>query len=192
MIYSLKKKYFECWKELGSTGHGLIEEDREEDIWENSAISNVWEKIQKAFPGCKDLSVLLKAPIVDQEASANSSEGPTATWNDGPSDREHASGDKELIEGVPGSPHMDALPAGQKLTKHRHLPTGPPPSQMGTKKNRQSFIEKASELAASQNAAISEVIKNNNVACQECKKMEGDIAVHINKMEMEHEMEMME
>ncbi|KAF8580683.1 hypothetical protein K439DRAFT_1619624 [Ramaria rubella] len=90
-INVLKKKYFELRKELGSTGHGLIEEDREEDIWENSAISNVWgafychfyslmcmyshvlEKIQKAFPWYKDLSVLLKAsPIVDQEASANS------------------------------------------------------------------------------------------------------------------------
>ncbi|KAF8580949.1 hypothetical protein K439DRAFT_1619427 [Ramaria rubella] len=221
------KKYFELRKELGSTGHGLIEEDREEDIWENSAISNVWgafychfyslmcmyshvlEKIQKAFPWYKDLSVLLKAsPIVDQEASANSvtdldlsilmpqrstgSEGPMATWNDGPSDMEHASGDEELIEGVPGSPHLDALPAGQKLTKHRRSPTGLPPSQMGTKKNRQSFLEKASELAASQNAAISKVIKNNNVACQERKKMEGDIAVHIKKMEMKHEMEMME
>ncbi|KAF8583939.1 hypothetical protein K439DRAFT_1617035 [Ramaria rubella] len=72
-INVLKKKYFELWKELGLTGHGLIEADREEDIWENSAISNVWEKIQKAFPWYKDLSVLLKAsPIVNQEASANS------------------------------------------------------------------------------------------------------------------------
>ncbi|KAF8578043.1 hypothetical protein K439DRAFT_1621630 [Ramaria rubella] len=69
----LRKKYFELQNELGATGHGLIEDERELEIWDDSAISNVWEKMQKIFPWYKDLSWLLKAsPVVDREASVNS------------------------------------------------------------------------------------------------------------------------
>ncbi|KAF8572806.1 hypothetical protein K439DRAFT_1570142 [Ramaria rubella] len=40
-INALKKKYLELYNELGSTGHGLIEDDREDEIWADSIISNV-------------------------------------------------------------------------------------------------------------------------------------------------------
>ncbi|KAF8588616.1 hypothetical protein K439DRAFT_1613449 [Ramaria rubella] len=45
----LKKKYLELYNELGSMGHGLIEDDREDEIWANSIISNVWVCIYKDF-----------------------------------------------------------------------------------------------------------------------------------------------
>ncbi|KAF8578869.1 hypothetical protein K439DRAFT_1621004 [Ramaria rubella] len=55
---ALKKKYLELYNKLDSTGHGLIEEDREEEIWADSLISNAWDKIQKVFPRCEQCQQL--------------------------------------------------------------------------------------------------------------------------------------
>ncbi|KAF8577833.1 hypothetical protein K439DRAFT_1621801 [Ramaria rubella] len=72
-VNALKKKYLELYNELGSTGHGLIEEDREEEIWADSLILNAWDKFQKVFPWCKELSPLLRAsPVLDKDAAVNS------------------------------------------------------------------------------------------------------------------------
>ncbi|KAF8576903.1 hypothetical protein K439DRAFT_1622528 [Ramaria rubella] len=117
-INALKKKYLELYNELGSTGHGLIEDDREDEIWADSIISNVWDKIQKTFPWYKEMSTLLKSsPVVDKDASANSTmelmtqplgalRGTTTPLDEEVSDTDHGSEDEELIEGVPGSPHL--------------------------------------------------------------------------------------
>ncbi|KAF8590537.1 hypothetical protein K439DRAFT_1611928 [Ramaria rubella] len=118
-INALKKKYLELFNELGSTGHGLIEEDREAEIWVDSAISNVWDKIQKMFPWYKELSALLKeSPVVDKDAAANSMTeldlsflmiqglgAPTGTAtpsNDEANYTEPGLDAEDLVEGVPG------------------------------------------------------------------------------------------
>ncbi|KAF8585642.1 hypothetical protein K439DRAFT_1615775 [Ramaria rubella] len=158
----LKKKYLELYNELCSTGHGLIEDDREDEIWADSVISNIWDKIQKTFPWYKEMSTLLKSSlVVDKDASANST----------------TELDLSVLMTQPsGAPRGTTTPLDEELTK----------------KNRPSLLDKASELVASQNAAIGEVIKTNNDARKERKKMEADIAIHIKKMELEHEMLMME
>ncbi|KAF8592633.1 hypothetical protein K439DRAFT_1610402 [Ramaria rubella] len=191
-----------------STGHGLIEDNREDEIWANSIISNIWDKIQKTFPWYKEMSTLLKSsPVVDKDASANSTteldlsvlmtqplgapRGTTTPLDEEVSDTDHGSEDEELIEGVPGSPHLDEQPESHKNRSAPSRKVTATPSQL-TKKNRPSPLDKASELVASQNATIGEVIKTNNGARKEHKKMEADIAIHIKKMELEHEMLMME
>ncbi|KAF8581018.1 hypothetical protein K439DRAFT_1517445 [Ramaria rubella] len=198
-IHALRKKYFEFRNELGTTGHGLIEEEREDEIWVDSAISNVWDKIQKSFPWYKELSCLLKAsPIIDKEALANSATeldlsvlGCTSDVSDD---------DEVMVEGIPGSPHLDDPEPDEKITKagctitgmHMRQGSTTLPSQVNTKGQRGSFLDKAAELAASQNAAISAVIKKNNEARRERKQMDTDTAVQIKRMELDHELAMME
>ncbi|KAF8574093.1 hypothetical protein K439DRAFT_1551830 [Ramaria rubella] len=192
-IHALRKKYFEFRNELGTTGHGLIEEEREDEIWVDSAISN------KSFPWYKELSCLLKAsPIIDKEASANSATeldlsvlGCTSDVSDD---------DEVMVEGVPGSPHLDDPEPNEKITKAGCTITGTHvrqgsttlPSQVNTKGQRGSFLDKAAELVASQNAAISAVIKKNNEARREHKQMDTNTAVQIKHMELDHELAMME
>ncbi|KAF8583314.1 hypothetical protein K439DRAFT_1617535 [Ramaria rubella] len=217
-IHALRKKYFEFRNELGTTGHGLMEEEREDEIWVDSAISNVWDKIQKSFPWYKELSCLLKAsPIIDKQASANSATeldlsvlGALPSRPLGPS-RELSmddlgctsdmSDDEEvMVEGVPGSPRLDDPEPDEKITKAGRTITGTHvrqgstmlPSQVNTKGQQGSFLDKAAELAASQNAAISAVIKKNNEARREHKQMDTDTAVQIERMELDHELAMME
>ncbi|KAF8992328.1 hypothetical protein BDQ17DRAFT_229841 [Cyathus striatus] len=43
-------KYKEYYNQLGSTGHGLIEEGRKAEIHEGTEIFNAWQKIQREFP----------------------------------------------------------------------------------------------------------------------------------------------
>ncbi|KAF8575694.1 hypothetical protein K439DRAFT_1623388 [Ramaria rubella] len=169
------------------------------EIWADSAISNVWDKIQKSFPWYKELSCLLKAsPIIDKEASANSATELDLSFLGCTSD---VSDDEEvMVEGVPGSPHLDDPEPDEKITKAGYIITGTHvrqgstmlPSQVNTKGQRGSFLDKAAELAASQNAAISAVIKKNNEARRERKQMDTDTAVQIKRMELDHELAMME
>ncbi|KAF8584007.1 hypothetical protein K439DRAFT_1616995 [Ramaria rubella] len=184
----LRKKYFELQNELGATGHGLIEDEQELEIWDDSVISNVWEKIQKIFPWYKDLSQLLKAsPLVDREASANSATDldlmVLGTLHSRQSSLSRAlsmedlihsneSEDEEMVEGGPGSPHLDERDPDERMMKvggstmGTRVPQGSTPvaSQVSTKGGRLSFLDKASELAASQNAAIGAIIHKNNEA----------------------------
>ncbi|KAF8581874.1 hypothetical protein K439DRAFT_1618686 [Ramaria rubella] len=215
-IHGLRKKYFELRNELGATGHGLIEDERELEIWDDSAISNVWEKIQKIFPWYKDLSRLLKAsPVVDREASVNSATDldlmVLGTLCSQPSSLSRAlsmedlvhsdeSEDEEMVEGGPGSPHLDEQDPDERMTKvggstmGTCVPQGSMPvaSQVSTKGGRLFFVDKASELAASQNAAIGAIIHKNNEARGVRKKMDADTTLQIKRMELDHELHMME
>ncbi|KAF8572867.1 hypothetical protein K439DRAFT_1625476, partial [Ramaria rubella] len=126
-VNALKKKYLELYNELGSTGHGLIEEDREEEIWADSLILNAWDKFQKVFPWCKELSPLLRAsPVLDKDAAVNSasnldlsmlitrgSSAARATlepWEDEVGNTDEGMEGKDMVGGVPGSPHLDETP----------------------------------------------------------------------------------
>ncbi|KAF5319423.1 hypothetical protein D9619_008797 [Psilocybe cf. subviscida] len=72
-IRALKSDYTKYKKELGTTGHGLVIEDRAQEIKAGSAISNVWEKMQARFPWYIRLHLLLSAsPIYDGSGVANS------------------------------------------------------------------------------------------------------------------------
>ncbi|KAF8990620.1 hypothetical protein BDQ17DRAFT_1333377 [Cyathus striatus] len=74
-IAKLKKKYYEFRKLLGKTGHGLIMEDRECEIENETPIHNVWrtEKIEKEFKWYKRMDRLLSAsPVYDRSGVANS------------------------------------------------------------------------------------------------------------------------
>ncbi|KAF8578070.1 hypothetical protein K439DRAFT_1621618 [Ramaria rubella] len=191
-INVLKKKYLELYNELGSTGHGLIEEDQEDEIWGDSAISNAWElmpqcgvdKTQKIFLWYKSLG-----PCSTPAQFLTGMQPPTvpAHWgqsDDDVNETDPGSEDEGLAEGVPGSPHLDEVPP--------HSPTvvvAPGPQNM--KKNRQSLLDKELELVASQNAMISDVINKNNRVHKERKQMDVNIAVQMKKMEFEHEMVMM-
>ncbi|KAF8584902.1 hypothetical protein K439DRAFT_1616389 [Ramaria rubella] len=214
-INVLKKKYLELYNELGSTGNGLIQEDREQEIWEDSAIANVWDKIQKYFLWYKELGPLLKAsPVLNKDVAANSATDldlsllithgsgdwcvPQGDSGDEATESEHGSEDEDLVEGVPGSPHLDeplqsqTLHAGPSTAR-----TNPPKASMApvsqpTKKTHQSLLDKALELVASQNATITEVIKNNNRVCKERKQMNSEIAIQMKKMEFVHEIMMLE
>jgi hypothetical protein len=42
MVYSLKKAFRKHRSTLKETGHGLVANDREDDIKPNSEIANVW------------------------------------------------------------------------------------------------------------------------------------------------------
>ncbi|KAF8573638.1 hypothetical protein K439DRAFT_1624928 [Ramaria rubella] len=214
-ILFLKKKYLELYNELGSTGHGLIQEDWEQEIWEASAIANVWDKIQKYFPWYKELGPLLKESLVlDKDAAANSATDldvsllithgsgdwrvPQGDSGDEASESEHRSEDEDLVEGVPGSPHLDEPLQSQTLhARPSTARTNPPkastaPVSQPTKKTRQSLLDKASELVASQNATITEVIKNNNRVCKERKQIDSEIAIQMKKMEFAHKIAMLE
>ncbi|KAF8588608.1 hypothetical protein K439DRAFT_1613442 [Ramaria rubella] len=144
------------------------------------------------------MSTLLKSsPVVDKDASANSTteldlsvlmiqplgalRGTTTPLDEEVSDTDHGSEDEELVEGVPGSLHMDEQPESHKNRSVPSFKVAATPSQV-MKKNCPSLLDKASELVASQNAAIGEVIKTNNDAHKEHKKMEADIAIHIKKV----------
>ncbi|KAF8991384.1 hypothetical protein BDQ17DRAFT_1433124 [Cyathus striatus] len=72
-IAKLKKKYYEFRKLLGKTGHGLIMEDRECEIKNETPIHNVWQKIEKEFKWYKRMDRLLSASLVyDRSGVANS------------------------------------------------------------------------------------------------------------------------
>ncbi|KAF8585433.1 hypothetical protein K439DRAFT_1615976 [Ramaria rubella] len=172
-INVLKKKYLELYNELGLMGHGLIEDDREDEIWANSVISNIWGKccclwladsykIQKTFPWYKEMSTLLKSSVVvDKDASANSTteldlsvlmtqpsgtpRGNTTPLDEEVNDTDHGSEDEELVEGVPGSPHLDEQPESHKNRSVPSCKVTATPSQV-TKKNHPSLLDKASEL----------------------------------------------
>jgi hypothetical protein len=42
MFFSLRTSYRQHREVLGETGHGLLQEDREAEIEEGSALANVW------------------------------------------------------------------------------------------------------------------------------------------------------
>ncbi|KAF8584730.1 hypothetical protein K439DRAFT_1616460 [Ramaria rubella] len=211
----LKKKILELYNELGSTGHGLIQEDWEQEIWEDSAIANVWDKIQKCFPWYKELGPLLKASLVlDKDAATNSvtdldlsllithSSGdwrvPQGDSGDEASESEHRSEDEDLVEGVPGSPHLDEPLQSQTVcarpftARTNPLKASMAPMSQPTKKTCQSLLDKALELVASQNATITEVIKNNNRVRKEHKQIDSEIAIQMKKMQFAHEIVMLE
>ncbi|KAF8585614.1 hypothetical protein K439DRAFT_1615753 [Ramaria rubella] len=194
--------------------NALIEEDREEDIWADSLISNAWDKTQKVFPWYKELSPLLRAsPVLNKDAAANSASyldlsmlithGSSAAhaalepWEDEASNADKGTEGEDMVEGVPGSPHLDETPPSMSVQ------AVPPPQctsgQKGgaatgisnIKKGQPSLLDKASELIASQNA-MSEVIKTNNKARKERKQLEANVAVQMKKMQLDHEMAMME
>ncbi|KAF8573742.1 hypothetical protein K439DRAFT_932022 [Ramaria rubella] len=162
-------------------GHGLIEEEREKRRF--GTIPRFL--MCGTFRWYKDLSRLLKAsPVVDKDTSANSATDLDLSVLGDMSD---TSGDEGMVEGGPGSPHLDAPELDEKITKtgctltgtHVRQPSTMLPSQIGTKGYHGSFLDKVFELAASQHAAISAVIKKNNEARRERKRMETETAVQI-------------
>ncbi|KAF8582916.1 hypothetical protein K439DRAFT_1617903 [Ramaria rubella] len=59
--------------EIGETGQGLLDEDRELEIRQGTRLGNVWEKVQKSFPWYKCLHALMcTSPVVDRSAVGHS------------------------------------------------------------------------------------------------------------------------
>ncbi|KZV60009.1 hypothetical protein PENSPDRAFT_694653 [Peniophora sp. CONT] len=70
-IDSLKKKYATLHEELGTTGSGLVEQDREGEL--EGPLANQWEKIARNFPWYKDMSMLMRrSPSLKTKAVTNS------------------------------------------------------------------------------------------------------------------------
>ncbi|KIJ34416.1 hypothetical protein M422DRAFT_263559 [Sphaerobolus stellatus SS14] len=72
-INSIKSKFKELNDELGSTGHGLVEADKEDEIQVDTPMGNVWDKIKCTFPWYKRLyPYLSRNPNVDRSAVSHS------------------------------------------------------------------------------------------------------------------------
>ncbi|KAF8574422.1 hypothetical protein K439DRAFT_1624331 [Ramaria rubella] len=114
------------------------------------------------------------------------------------SESEHGSEDEDLVEGVPGSPHLyEPLQSQTVCAGPSTAHTNPPkastaPMSQPMKKTCQSLLDKALELVVSQNATITEVIKNNNRARKERKQMDSEIAIQMKKMQFTHKIVMLE
>ncbi|KAF8816583.1 hypothetical protein BYT27DRAFT_7237875 [Phlegmacium glaucopus] len=69
----LKKIYQEQQEELGSTGQGLIDQDREDEIVPGSKLANKWDQVLRKSPWYRKMNLLFSSnPIVDQSAVVNS------------------------------------------------------------------------------------------------------------------------
>ncbi|KAF8170767.1 hypothetical protein BJ912DRAFT_996673 [Pholiota molesta] len=72
-VQTLKKNYREYHEKLGSTGHGLVIEDRTLEITSGTPIGNIWEKMQVKFPWYKRMHLLLHgSPVYDPPSLAHS------------------------------------------------------------------------------------------------------------------------
>jgi len=49
-VANLKKIYREYREQLGETGQGLVENDREDEITAGTTLGNLWDLIQVKFP----------------------------------------------------------------------------------------------------------------------------------------------
>lgn len=72
-ILFLKRTYTKYRDELGETGMGLVDANREHEMTVGSKMKNKWDDIQKKFPYFKTLHNLMgSSPVVDRAALANS------------------------------------------------------------------------------------------------------------------------
>ncbi|KAF8150986.1 hypothetical protein B0H34DRAFT_801884 [Crassisporium funariophilum] len=72
-VQTLKKTYRDYHEKLGSTGHGLVIEDRTLEITSGTPIGNIWEKMQVKFPWYKRMHLLLHgSPVYDPPSLAHS------------------------------------------------------------------------------------------------------------------------
>ncbi|KAJ6609748.1 hypothetical protein B0H10DRAFT_2225653 [Mycena sp. CBHHK59/15] len=72
-IGALKKSYRDHRDKLGSTGQGLVAENREGEIETGSNIENIWDLIKKKFPWYKRMHALMgSSPVVDRSALSHS------------------------------------------------------------------------------------------------------------------------
>ncbi|VDC04987.1 unnamed protein product [Peniophora sp. CBMAI 1063] len=69
----MKKKYIKHHTDLGETGQGLVDKDKEDEIWDGSKIANIWDKICRNFPWYKDMDELMRrSPALTTKAVTNS------------------------------------------------------------------------------------------------------------------------
>ncbi|KIJ48110.1 hypothetical protein M422DRAFT_45526 [Sphaerobolus stellatus SS14] len=230
-INVLKKRYGALRKQLGDTGHGLIDTDMEDSITAGSTISNVWDKIQVDFPWYKELNKMLRtSPVYVKDAASNSDspvdvsvlgmvvkrrgKGRKHTGEDEgeyiieeeeeenvisseigqlDSDGERAAvnkisdGEEDQVEGQMGFPGFDtpksALAEGAKSAS-----TNTPNI---TRKSRPTILDRAAEIAQAQRVSYAENLHKNNIAREKRKRMEGDTAIKLRKLELDHQMSMM-
>ncbi|KAG6913229.1 hypothetical protein DXG01_008585, partial [Tephrocybe rancida] len=72
-INALKRSYALYHKEMTDTGHGLMEEDHEDEITEGSDLDLLVKNMEKKFPWYKRMHKLMgTSPVVDKSAIANS------------------------------------------------------------------------------------------------------------------------
>ncbi|KIJ29186.1 hypothetical protein M422DRAFT_54303 [Sphaerobolus stellatus SS14] len=112
---SLKSKFKELNDELGSTGHGLVEADKEDEIQVDTPMGNVWDKIKCTFPWYKRLyPYLSRNPNVDRSAVSHSGSvvdtsvlHPDDTYvsNESDSDEESGMGGSESEDNTKKSRH---------------------------------------------------------------------------------------
>ncbi|KAH7917118.1 hypothetical protein BV22DRAFT_1200347 [Leucogyrophana mollusca] len=72
-IKNLKENYIKHRDQIGETGQGLLDEDRESDITAGSELANIWDKVKAKFPWYMTMHWLMgTSPVVNRSAIAHS------------------------------------------------------------------------------------------------------------------------
>ncbi|KAH7913600.1 hypothetical protein BJ138DRAFT_1220151 [Hygrophoropsis aurantiaca] len=72
-IKNLKENYIKHRDQIGATGQGLLDEDRESEITAGSELANIWDKVKVKFPWYMTMHRLMgTSPVADRSAIAHS------------------------------------------------------------------------------------------------------------------------